>query len=136
MTAFEGLWISPDRDERIPVVEHLIAIQQDPHRFGLTARDVRGVGIEGLCELAEELIKDGWIRYRYLAGTHLFEILRLDKDALYDVLIDAQAAEHERVVIETLSPRREYSGSVQQFFGGEMFRAWENNPKRAWRLSR
>jgi len=52
--SFEGLWISPE-GERIPVVEHLLALQHDPHLFGLTLRDVKGADVEALRILAGDL---------------------------------------------------------------------------------
>ena len=65
----EGLWISPDGVE-VPVVEHLIALQQEPERFGLSPRDVAGARIEQLRVLAEDLIRSGWTRFRFLAGAY------------------------------------------------------------------
>jgi hypothetical protein len=131
----EGLWIDPE-GESYSVVEHLIAIQQDPTFFGLSIRNVRHQTVEGLRKIAEKLIVDGWKRYRYLAGDHLFEMLKLDKFLVDSVLTDTQALPSDRVIIETVKPRREYRGTVAQWYDRSMLRSYETNPKRGWRFSR
>jgi len=131
----EGLWIDPD-GESYAVVEHLISIQNDPDIFGLSAREVRGQTVEGLRKIAEKLIADGWKRYRYLAGDHLFEMYKLDKLLVDYVLSDVQALADDRVVIETVKPRREYKGTVDEWFARSMLRSYETNPKRGWRFSK
>lgn len=139
MTGYEGVWISPDR-ETIPVVEHLIKIQEDPEVFGLDSKFIRRLNVEGLRRVAEDLIKNGWIRYRYLSGAHLFEMYKLDQGVIDDVLIKAripaELQDDERVFIQIVRPRREYRGTVSEWYDRSMLRSWESNPKRAWRFSR
>lgn len=131
-----GLWISPE-NERIPVVEHLIAIQQDPEAFGLTRRDVERADVGMLRSLAERLISEGWIRYRYFGGmTHAVEMHRLDPSKVDMLLADAEAIPTEEVVVETQRPRRRYSGTVSTWFDRTMLRSWKSNPRGGWRLSR
>jgi hypothetical protein len=131
----EGLWIAPD-GTAIPVIEHLLAIAHEPEAFGLLPRDVKNQTVEGLRKIAERLIREGWVRYRSLSGDHLFEMCKLDKDLIDDVLTGGQALEGDRVIIETVSPKREYRGSVQEWRERSMLRSYETNPKHGWRLSR
>jgi hypothetical protein len=131
----EGLWISPDRGH-VAVVEHLIAIQQHPRLFGLTSREVSGLSLRGLRGIAEQLIDEGWIRYRGFGYQHLFEMKSLDKGTVDDVLVDAASHPTDIVVIETTSPRREYKGTVEEWYGRSMLRHWESNPRLGWRISR
>jgi len=134
----EGFWLSPYY-EKIPVIEHLITIQQEPHSFGLTQRDVAGQDVAGLRQIAEDLIHEGWIRYRYLAGTHYIEMGRFNRDKVERVLFEELTDEpmlEERLVIEVAAPRKEYVGTIAAMLEGSMFHSWQTNPKAGWRFCR
>ncbi|MFH1226790.1 MAG: hypothetical protein V1701_02665 [Planctomycetota bacterium] len=136
----EGYWIGP-AGETAPVSEHLIALQQDPHIFGLAKRDVAGAGLEQLRRLAVALIEDGWIRARFLSPQgYLFEINRITPEnvrRIEEFLVGQTAYEKEPITIETVSPARTYQGSIAGFFDKTIFRYYQNPSKRKgkWRLS-
>ena len=132
----EGLWISPDWVE-VPVVEHLIALQQEPERFGLSPRDVAGARIEQLRVLAEDLIRSGWTRFRFLAGAYAFEVDNAKRriGIIENVLADARAYGRETVVISQAVPKREFEGSVDDVYERRIF-MWQENPARnRWRFT-
>jgi hypothetical protein len=133
---WEGFWISPD-GEFIPVSEHLISIQQEPERFWLTKRDVADASINDLRKIAVELIKSGWIRFRFFGSNYLFEINSVsthNNELMEEALLKAEAVTKENITIETMKPRKTYSGTVGQFFDRTLFKYYAN-PKRKWRLS-
>lgn len=131
----EALWVSPEGEE-IPVIEHLIEISQHPEKFDLTERDVAGLSIVGLRDLSAELIKKGWVRFRYLSGVWNFEIdsLRMRVGVIEDILVRQQALPHERVVVSQAKPKRDYRGTVAQFYDRTMFGRYDlgRNP---WRVT-
>ena len=63
----EGLWISPEGDQ-IEVIEHLMALGERPDLFSLTEQDIYPPTVEHLRDVAVGLIRQGWTRFRYLAG--------------------------------------------------------------------
>jgi hypothetical protein len=114
----EGAWICPG-GERIPVVEHLPALQRHLWRFGLSDRDVRGASLEQLRAMAVDLIAQGWTRYRYLDGVHRLEVADLrGTAAAFALLADRgwmdpwTTPARERVVISLVSPRVDLAGKV------------------------
>lgn len=131
----EGLWISPSGDA-IPVIEHLIEIQQNPEPFGLAPKDVERRSIKDLRQIARSLIQDGWTRFRYLSGTWNFEVdqAKLRISLIQEVLVQGKAYPEERVVIAQLSPKRDYQGTVAEFYDRSMFRHYELGGNR-WRLT-
>lgn len=132
----EGLWISPDGMVTIPVVEHLIEIQQNPEPFGLSPADVRKRSIAQLRAIAKGLIRVGWIRFRYLSGTWNFEVdqARLRIGILEDVIVQGKAYPEERVVVAQASPKRDYQGTVAEFYDRSMFRHYDLGRNR-WRVT-
>jgi hypothetical protein len=132
----EGLWISPD-GKMIPVVEHMPTIQQYPELFGLTKADVRGLKLQDLRELGEELILDGWVRFRYLSGKYHFEVSRAKPKIrlIEDVLVEAQAQGDEEVRISQASPKKEYVGTVSDVFDRVIFGYLENPIRNRWRIT-
>jgi len=131
----EGLWLSPDGEE-VPVIEHLIEIQHNPEAFGLSPRDVKGVTIENLRDIAVDLIKKGWTRFRYLSGTWNFEVdsVRSRIDAIERILVGHRAYPQERVVVSQATPKRDYQGTVSEFYDRSMFRHYELGRSR-WRVT-
>lgn len=110
-----------------------------PQLFDLSGADVRNQTVEGLRQIAEQLILDGWIRYRYLAGTHLIEMRRVGRDKIEEILferLEDPPLPGDRLVIEVAEPRREYAGTLDDFLEGAIFRSWEENPTRGWRMCR
>jgi hypothetical protein len=82
------------------------------------------------------LFEEGWIRYRWFGGdSHMFEMQKLNKEVVDGILRDANALPDERVVIETIEPKRQYRGTIEEWIDRTMLRTFENNPKRTWRLS-
>jgi hypothetical protein len=132
----EGLWISPE-GKMIPVVEHMPTIQQYPELFGLRKSDVRGLTLQQLRELGEELILDGWIRFRYLSGKYHFEVARAKPKIrmIEDVLVEANAQTDEEVRISQAAPRKEFVGSVGDVFERAIFGYQENPIKNKWRIT-
>jgi hypothetical protein len=132
----EGLWISPD-DRWIPVIEHMPTIQQHPELFGLRKADVKGASLQDLRAIGEELILDGWVRFRYLSGKYHFEVARAKAKIrlIEDVLTDAQAQLDEEVRISQAAPRREYVGTVADVFDRVIFGAIENPIRNRWRIT-
>ena len=132
----EGLWISPE-GKMIPVVEHLPTIQQYPEMFGFRKSEVRGLSIQDLRELAEELILDGWVRFRYLSGKYHFEVARAKPviRLIEDVLVEAQAQNDEEVRISQASPKKEFVGTVEDVFERAIFGYQENPIKNRWRIT-
>jgi hypothetical protein len=131
----EGLWVSPD-GTRISVIEHLIEIQHHPQTFGLTAREVKGASISDLHGMAVKLILDGWTRFRFLSGVWNFEVdsVKRRRQLIEDILVTHQAFHLERVVISQATPKRDYQGSVAQFYDQSMFRHYELG-RSTWRVT-
>lgn len=132
----EGLWISPE-GRMIPVVEHMPTIQQYPQLFGLSKSDVHGLTLRQLRGLGEELILDGWIRFRYLSGVYHFEVGRAKSKIrlIEDVLVEASAVTDEEVRISQAAPRREFVGTVGDVFERAIFGYQENPIKNKWRIT-
>lgn len=132
----EGLWVSPD-GEGIPVVEHLLAIKQEPERFGIPQREVRTAGIDELRALSVKLIKEGWTRFRFLGGVWNFEVdtVKMKKDLIEEILVSHRAWPQERIIISRMSPKRDYQGSVVQFYDRSIFRYYERGRLNRWRFS-
>lgn len=120
----------------IPVVEHLIEIQQNPAAFDLDLSEVRTLSISDLRNLAQRLIQHGWIRFRYLSGTWNFEVdrVRMRIGILEDVLVQGKAYPQERVVIAQAVPRRDYQGTVAEFYDRSMFSHYDLGRNR-WRVT-
>lgn len=132
----EGLWISPD-GEPVEVIEHLITIQQEPEKFGLSPRDVGRASIKNLRDIAIELIKVGWTRFRFLGGVWGFEVYQVKSkiSLIEDVLVAQNAYPQERVLISQASPKRDYQGTVAEFYDRAMFRHYELGRRNNWRMS-
>lgn len=113
----EGLWISPF-GTRINVVEHLESIRNNPDKFGLDESDVQNTNIDQLREIAEQLIRQGWIRFRSLDFTFHFEVdnIRLRQEQIEKVLDDVSTyPSFEKVEISEITPFGSYCGTVDQF---------------------
>jgi hypothetical protein len=132
----EGLWVAPD-GEPIPVIEHLLALKEAPETFGLSPRDVERAGLIELRELAVKIIGEGWTRFRFLGGVWNFEIdnIRTKKDLIKETLVTHQAWPQERIIISQAKPKRDYQGSVAQFYDRSMFRHYELGRLSRWRFS-
>jgi hypothetical protein len=132
----EGLWISPD-GERFEVYEHLIALRERPDIFGLP-ESLGRADVKTLRDIAVALIEDGWIRYRYLAGVHAFEVNSAKKRMgdIEDVLVLAKAGADETTTISQLTPKREFEAKVSDVFDRTIFGFQENPKRNKWRLSR
>ena len=132
----EGLWVSPD-GEAIPVIEHLLALKEEPERFGLSPRDVAKAGVKELRELAVTIISEGWTRFRFLGGVWNFEVdnVKMKKDLIEEILVTHQAWPQERIVISQAKPKRDYQGAVAQFYDRSMFRHYELGRLSRWRFS-
>lgn len=132
----EGLWVSPD-GEAFPVIEHLIAIQHEPERFGMVPADVKGKSIADLRSLAVEMIKvDGWMRFRFLSGTWNFEVdsAKARIHLIEEILVAHRAYPQELVVVAQVKPKKEFQGTVAQFYDRTMFRHYELG-RNKWRFS-
>lgn len=135
----EGLWVSPN-GKRTSVIEHLIEIQHHPETFDLTAREVKGASIQDLHAIAVKLILGGWTRFRFLSGVWNFEVdsVRVRRQLIEDILVAHQAFHLERVVISQATPKKDYQGSVAQFYDQSMFRHYALGGRRAtstWRVT-
>lgn len=132
----EGLWISP-KGKRIPVVEHLITIAHHPEKFGGTKKDVAGKSIAQLREIADGLIRGGWIRYRHFGDSYNFELLnaRDQMRVVEGVLADVDAYGPERVFISQAEPRRELRGTVADVYDRKILGYQENPRKNRWRFT-
>lgn len=132
----EGLWISPS-GKRIPVIEHLITIQHHPMKFGLDFGDVEGLDIVQLREVADGLIRNGWIRFRHFGDSYNFEVesARGKIETVEEVLVNLEAYEGERVYISQASPRKDFVGTVADVFDRKIFGYQENPRKNRWRFS-
>lgn len=132
----EGLWVAPD-GEGIPVIEHLIALKEEPERYGLSPRDVQKAGIKELRELAVGLIKEGWTRFRFLGGVWNFEVdsVKMKTGLIEEILVTHQAWPQERIIVSQVSPKRDYQGTVAQFYDRSMFRHYELGRLNRWRFS-
>lgn len=134
----EGLWISTT-GKRYEISEHLLALKERPGDFGIPERDVATQDIEGLRNVAEGLIGQGWTRYRYLDGRYSFEV----DDAIRrmriieDVLMDAKAYPDEDVWISQVSPLKEYQGKVSEVFDHVIIRFQKKDVEpNKWRFSK
>jgi len=135
----QGLWISPE-GEAHSVIEHLLFVQHHPEVFGLSTRDVKGATMENLRNLAVKLIKDGWIRTRFLAPQgYLFELNRIEPailDKIKQVLIDSKSFKKENIIIHVIKPKpRAYQGTVAEFFDRSLLKSPTKPKKGQWRLS-
>ncbi len=132
----DGLWVSPEGDA-ISVFEHLLEIRQNPEKFDLSPKDVERASMEDLRDLAIELIKEGWTRFRFLGGVWNFEVASVKnrKELIEEILVTHQAWPQERLIISQLSPKRDYQGSVAQFYDRSMFRHYELGRLSRWRFS-
>lgn len=126
----EGLWISPEGD-RIPVVEHMIALQQFPHLFGLLERHVKGKPIEHLATIAADLVRKGWTRFRNFGYVYAFEVDRISMrwGLVESILSDGNALLEEKVSISQAFPRSRADGTVSEVYERTLiFR--KENPRR------
>lgn len=132
----EGLWISTE-GKSIAVVEHLVAIKQYPELFDVPQRDVEGATIKDLRDLAVGLIRSGWVRFRFFGGTWSFEVDKASRRlAVIERILAKQGAYTEdRVLISQLAPRRDFVGTVAEFYDRAMFRQYELGRRNRWRLS-
>jgi hypothetical protein len=113
----EGLWVSPTK-QFINVVEHLEAIRNRPEMFGLSKQDTDTNDLQKLGNIATTLIESGWIRYRQLDLSFLFEVASLtDASSIISGILEKGSTypEHERVEVSQLAPPRLYAGSVREF---------------------
>ncbi|MGD0088560.1 MAG: hypothetical protein ABSE73_01445 [Planctomycetota bacterium] len=131
----EGLWVSSD-GEAVPVVEHLLALQSHPEQFGLP-ESTRRAGIPELRNLAEGLIRQGWVRFRYLAGTYAFEVdnARRRMKTVTNILKDADAFSGETVAISQVLPLREFQGTVGDVYDRSVLVMQENPVRNRWRFT-
>lgn len=132
----EGLWVDPD-GEGIPVIEHLIALKEEPERYGLSPRDVEKAGIKELRDLAIQIIREGWTRFRFLGGVWNFEVdsVKMKMGLIEEILVTHQAWPQERIIISQMSPKRDFQGTVAQFYDRSMFRHYELGRLNRWRFS-
>lgn len=132
----EGLWVSPD-GEPVPVVEHLITIKENPEIFGLPPREVAKARIEDLRKIAVKLIAEGWTRFRFLGGVWNFEVnnIRMRKELIEEILVSHRAWPQERIIISQADPKRDYQGTVAQFYDRSLFRHYELGRLSRWRFS-
>ena len=135
----EGLWISPTGDY-IAVVEHLAAIASDPDVFGLPDSYRDSGNIKVLRDAAEDLIRGGWIRFRYLSGVYLFEVDSIQRrlGTIEDVLVKVGAFEGESVSISQAEPKADYEGTVQDVYDKRIGRFAANPPGEItldWRIT-
>jgi hypothetical protein len=135
----EGLWVSPTGEE-IEVIEHLLAIKEKPERFGIPLAAVASADTLALREIGVELIRTGWIRFRYLSGVYAFEVdtLRKRYDKIESILIKARAYEAEDVTISQFIPFAEFNCTVLDVYERKVERFSQNPPRRAnsWRLTK
>jgi hypothetical protein len=133
----EGLWISPE-GKKIRVVEHLITIAHYPEKFGITDRQVEGKSISQLREIADDLIRDGWVRYRHFGDSYNFEVVNAKRkiETIEDVLTLVDAYTLEKVYIAQAEPRKDFTGTVEDVFERRIF-GYQENPKRKnrWRFT-
>lgn len=132
----EGLWVSPE-GESIPVIEHLITIKIEPERFGIPERDVRNASIKDLRDIAVGIIKEGWTRFRFLGGVWNFEVnsVKNKKDLIEEILVTHQAWPQERIIVSQANPKKDYQGTVAQFYDRSIFRHYELGQYNRWRFS-
>lgn len=132
----EGLWVDLD-GKAISVIEHLIALKEDPERFGLSPRDTGKARVKELRDMAVELIKDGWTRFRFLGGVWNFEVnsVRTKKDLIEEILVTHQAWPQEHIIITQMRPKRDYQGTVAQFYDRSLFRHYELGRVSGWSFS-
>ena len=132
----EGLWISP-AGKRIPVVEHLITIAHYPEKFGGTQKDVKGASISDLREIAESLIRRGWVRYRHFGDSYNFELNNAKEQikTVDDVLALVDAYLLEKVFISQAKPKKEFRGTVEDVYERRIFGYQENQSKNRWRFT-
>lgn len=134
----EGLWIAPDGKRWVPVVEHLATLAEYPQYFDLSPRDVKGASIDDLRALANEIIRDGWTRFRVLDDVMHVEVnnLRQKISVIDAVLVEVGAGLKDRVIISQSSPRREFECKAADVFDRVVERFSETNPrKNRWRFS-
>src|SRR3990167_9261482 len=119
----EGVWISPEGD-RIRVTEHLMALMEYPEKFNLTSHDIGGGSIPELRGAALKLLRNGWIRYRYLDGEHMFELAkaRARMGVVEDLLAEVGAHKTEGVIIAEIDPDRESRGTVEDVWERRILR--------------
>lgn len=132
----EGLWVSPDGDP-VTVIEHLIALKENPEIFGLTEREVEKAKVKDLRDIAVKLIGSGWMRFRFLGGVWAFEVnsVKAKTGLIEEILVGQNAYPEERVIVSQVSPKRDYQGSVSQFYDRSMFRHYELGRGNRWRVS-
>lgn len=132
----EGLWVSPE-GERISVIEHLITIQQSPEFFGLTKRKVHGASISDLRNVAEELIRAGWLRFRFFPSAYAFEVdsAKRRMDEIEKILVESDAYEKEEVVISQAIPKKEFKGVVKDVYDRTILGYYANPGRNRWRVT-
>jgi len=132
----EGMWISPEGDA-FQVIEHLLAIKENPEIFGLPVREVRNADVKALRTLAVGLIRSGWTRFRSMGGVWAFEVDRAKAKIglIEEILVKHQAYPQERVVISQATPKKDYQGSVSDLYDRSMFRHYEPDRLNRWRVS-
>ena len=74
----EALWVSPE-GEYMPVTEHILAIRERPHWFGLDERSISALNpLEGgFVYVLRDAVARGFVRFRYFAnpsGRHMFDV--------------------------------------------------------------
>lgn len=78
-------------------------------------------------------------RLRFLSGVWNFEVdsVKVRRQLIEDILMAHQAFHLERVVISQATPKRDYQGSVAQFYDQSTFRHYELGGKRSgtWRMT-
>ena len=131
----EGLWVSPD-GKHVSVTEHLLALQHYPETFGLP-ESTRKADIPVLRDLAEGLIRDGWVRFRHLAGTYAFEVDNAKRriDVITDILTLVDAFVYENVTISQVKPLKEFQGTVADVYDRKVFGYQENPAHNRWRFT-
>jgi len=133
----EGLWISP-KGRKIPVVEHMLAVHNYPEEFGLSRRDVAGASIPALTTICQNLIRRGWVRFRYTDGTYSFEVDDVERrEAIIESVMGGEGVAFERVILCQATPRREHRGSVEDFrWGLILLDSHRSNPDmNSWRFT-
>ena len=132
----EGLWISPEGDFH-EVVEHLIALRDEPELFDLSWLEVSNADVKELRGIAVKMISNGWIRFRYLSGVYFFEVDRAKRrvSMIESILVECAAHESEKVVISQVSHDLEFTGTVADFYDRKIFGYYANPKRNTWRFS-
>lgn len=126
LAGFGGYWVSPEGRAYKVTSNHFEYIQKFPERFGLKPSQVKDLDLIEVCQVADALIRKGWVRARDRAFQGwIFQVADVNEQlgVVAEILSRADVGPEELVNISDMNAGGSfYIGDVSEVFSGEILR--------------